>query len=286
MIRSTVQALNRGLRYLAANPLLLAALLLAALIATDVLMPESAWAGPGGQFVKAVTKTWWGKALLGLAAIILLPLALYVVVREWIEVRRCRRDLAELEQRFPFFGWNHIEARARETIETLYRVWGTGDLSSAAPYLMPDYLQAQQDLLDRWKAEGKHNVFSHAGDISLAPLHVGVENEDSNSLVVLRSKTHVIDYMEHVETGKKLKGSKSKQELESCLVCIHVAGEWMLSAIEEGDNSLAIASEKNVLDASYLLEMADGSQFASPDGAQDPAAAESEKGPVGVAEHD
>ncbi|MGB1038701.1 MAG: hypothetical protein ACPGYY_08645, partial [Bacteroidia bacterium] len=43
-----------------------------------LLDPEVALAGPGGAIAKGFLKTWWGKALLLLAAIIFAPLMIYI----------------------------------------------------------------------------------------------------------------------------------------------------------------------------------------------------------------
>lgn len=286
MIRSTAHAVTKGATYLARHPLLALALLLGVLVALDVLAPESAWAGPGGQFVKVLAKTWWGKLLFGLLALVFLPLIAYVTIREWIEVRRCRRDLDALGAKLPYFAWSHIEDRAQRAMKTLYDAWGRGDLSPAAPYTTAEFLEGQQDMLDRWKEEGKENVFELRGDISLAPLHVMVETADTRSAVYLRCKAKVVDYLANILTHEKIKGNESVEELETCLLFLHVDGEWLLHSIDEGSNSLAIATEKNRLDASYLLGMAETSQLAGADGAQHPAAAQAEAGAVGVAEGD
>jgi hypothetical protein len=142
-------------------------------------------------------------------------------------------------------------------------------------------------MLQRWREEGKENVFKLHSTPRIAPLYVRVETADTRSVVAVRFSASVTDYLIDTGTGKVLKGKKDSDSLESVIYFVHVGGEWLLHSIEDGSQSLAVATMKNELDASYLLGMAGGaSQLAGADAAQHPGPAQAKGGAVRVAEDD
>ena len=50
------------------------------------LFIDPVYAGPGGTVAKALFKTWWGKLIMSVLAIILLPLIFYVRTIEFIAI--------------------------------------------------------------------------------------------------------------------------------------------------------------------------------------------------------
>lgn len=149
--------------------------LVATLLLFLVLVTTSAaLAGPGGQFAKAIAKTWPGKIALGVLFLILLPLGLYVMTREALEVRKTRRDLAELAKTRDYFDWASIEARIEEAAAVIGEAWSSGDLEEVADYMTRDYHESQQALLDRWRLEGKQNVYTFHDINKIKPLYVRV----------------------------------------------------------------------------------------------------------------
>ncbi|MBL7826528.1 MAG: hypothetical protein JNJ57_07860, partial [Saprospiraceae bacterium] len=46
-----------------------------------------AWAGPGGKIAKALFTTFWGKVLMVILFILLLPFLLYTRIRQYFKVR-------------------------------------------------------------------------------------------------------------------------------------------------------------------------------------------------------
>ena len=187
------------------------------------------------------------------------------------EVYRCKRDLAVLARQLPMFDWPAMEKRMRAAVETLYTAWGKGDLSPAAEYVTASFFQSQQDLIARWAEEGKQNVFQLHDAVRVAPLYIRVEDAESLSVVGVRIKGSATDFLLHTDTGKVLKGKRDKDTLENVVYFVYADGEWLLNSIEEGSQTLAVASMKNQLDASYLLDMARATtELAGTDPAQHP----------------
>lgn len=221
-----------------------------------VFAPEAV-AGVGGIFVKAVRTSFWLQALLAVAAAILLPLFLYVLVREGLAVHRTKRDMAALAVEYPYFDWPLLKARIQDAVVDIYHVWGTGDLSPVAEYMTPDYLESQQDMLDRWKEEGKRNVVTLHSRAKVKPLTVDVGEDDVLPAVWVMVVVDLVDYMEEIGTGRVLKGKKKKKkDFEAVWMFAYDGEAWRLGSIEDGMNSLEVASRKNQVDTYFLDRMA------------------------------
>src|SRR5687767_14775646 len=86
-------------------------LLVLVVAAAVVASPVDALAGPGGKIASAAFQSFWGRVLLGLLAVVFLPLILYVVGREYIGSKRARRDLDALRRVNPAFDWMTLHDR-------------------------------------------------------------------------------------------------------------------------------------------------------------------------------
>ena len=199
-------------------------------------------------------KTWWGRVILGVLTVVLLPLIIYVWARQALAIRKTRRDLEELSARWPYFKWPAIERQVRAGVRELYREWSTGKLDSCREFLTPEYFESQQDLLDRWTEEGKRNVTELKKLSKVAPLAVHVENEHRHSIIPVLITMDLIDYLEDVNSGKVIKGKKGKvkESHDAIWVMLYTDGVWRLHSIEAGDESLIYASEANELETHFL----------------------------------
>ena len=246
-------------------------------------VPETAWAGPGGVFVKAAAKSIWGKIALGVLAVIFMPLILYVVIGERIGIYRSRKALGELAKTRPEFDWTGVREQASEAITDIYAVWESGDLSSVQHHMTRQFYASQQELLERWRDEGKRNVIDLHKISRLSPLFVRTETAESYSTLALLLDATVVDYLEDTATRKVLKGKKSRDSsFQAVWVFAHVNGRWRVARIEEGNTSFGFAKLKNEID----FGRAPGrfpSQPAVTQAAHDHAAAHEERRKVKVA---
>jgi len=220
-------------------------LFLGALFLLVFSIPE-AQAGPGGEVIELVFKTKIGRILFGIAAVILLPLFLYIFIREKIGIKRTKQDLEALAKKNPIYDWEALEGRVTEGVRALYRSWSKGDLSPAARFIDPDYLQSQQDILDRWKDEGKKNVCRMNQLKGVAPLYVAAGNAYSNPVVAVRITLDLVDFMLDTTTNDVIKGKDQAHEGKDVIwIMIHDGQDWMLDSIENGDESLIYAKLEN-----------------------------------------
>lgn len=235
------------------HPVRLAVVTAVVLIFAALLLPELAWAGPGGEVAEFMFKTRIGRIIGLVLLIVLLPLILYVTAREWFGVRRARRDLATLSTRYSYFAWPQLEAYIRKATKGLYGSWTSGDLSPVGSMLTGDFFESQQAILDRWTEEGKRNVTRLEKLTRVKPLMVSAETDDSLSVLVVSVTMNLVDYIEKVDSKKVVKGTKKAVKgHELVFTFLHVEGDWLLHSIDEGSVSLAFASAPNSIDTSYL----------------------------------
>lgn len=260
-------------------------------------------AGPGGQFVKQALSTKFGRiggmvvgGLLLLATLILLPLIIYVKIREVAGIRRTKADLAHLASKFSWFEWLTIRDRIQQAVKEIGKVWASGDLSPAAKYMTAAYCSSQQELLDRWKDEGKDVVYRVEKVRKIEPLAVRVEDEETYSLIRALVVVDCVDYMRDQYTKEVVKGDVNKSSgFESVWCFVYQGQEWLLNGIEEGSTSMAWATTKNHVDTSFLdyarakqrqterapaetpRKVSPKSQAAAGDAAANPAAAKKEQ---------
>jgi hypothetical protein len=240
-------------------------LLLVVLVAVCFLVycPE-ADAGPGGQFVKQALSSKFGKVgglivggLLLIAVVLLLPLMLYIKYKESAGIRRTKKDLAVLADKYSWFEWLAIRDRVNQAVRKIGQVWDSGDLSSVASFMTVEYFVSQQQLLRRWLDEGKQVVYKLEKVCGIEPLAVRVENADSLSWIRVLVKVDCVDYVRDRHTFEVIKGDVGKTNGFESVWCFAYSGQqWLLNSIEEGSTSLAWASEKNHVSTTYLEALA------------------------------
>lgn len=265
------------------QPALRLTLLFGVVVLLLIVVPETAWAGPGGVFMKAAAKSVWGKIAFGVLAVIFLPLILYVVIGERIGIYRSRQALKELAKTRPEFEWMHVREQASQAITGIYEVWESGDLASVAHHMTPQFHTAQQELLDRWRDEGKRNVIRLHKIASLDPLFIRTETDLNYSTIAVLLDAMAVDYLEDTNTRKVLKGKKSRDDsYQAVWLFAYVGGRWRVARIEEGNTSFGFAKLKNEIDFGRVPGRYP-SQPAVTQAAQHDAAAQNERRKVKVA---
>lgn len=217
-------------------------------------------AAPGGQFVKQALKTKYGKIgaiivgclLLGLV-ILLLPLLIYAKWAKSSGIRKTKADLAVLASKYRWFDWLGIRDRVNKAVRDIASVWATGDLSSVAPLMTPDYFASQQATLERWVDEGKQIVYRLEKVRKIEPLAVSVETAEAYSWVRVLVTVDCVDYMRDTHTMEICKGEiEPTKGFDSVWCFVYRDRQWLLNGIEEGSTSLTWATTTNSVDTSYL----------------------------------
>src|SRR5690606_27971185 len=98
-------------------------LLLILLIVVIVLLPDSAMAAPGGAIAKGLFKTWWGKLIMFVIAIIFLPLIIYVRTREFFAVRKNKNILTKLGHINKDFQWLNLRKNISNVYTRVHIAW-------------------------------------------------------------------------------------------------------------------------------------------------------------------
>lgn len=221
----------------------------AALLAFAVLallaVAEPALAGPGGKIARAVFESFWGRVLLGALTVLLLPLVLWVVVKERIAAKRALADLAFMARRSPLFEWLKLRERVTDCFSRIHAAWTKEDVAEASEWMTAWYWQNQQIAhLERWEREGLRNVCNVKKVKSLRPLLFAHRNdgaEHEGSMVVVEITAHMQDWLEERASGKVVEGSRKWKDVETLWTFTLEDGRWVVSQIEEGSLSLAYA---------------------------------------------
>ncbi|MBL7825785.1 MAG: Tim44 domain-containing protein [Saprospiraceae bacterium] len=195
-----------------------------------------AWAGPGGKIAKVLFTTFWGKLLMLVLFILLLPLILYSRVRQYFKVRSTMKSLRVLGMKNPQFNWMNLKTRLTDVFTRTHLAWGKEDMGDVSEFCTSWYWQNQQLIhLDRWKNQGLINVSQLNRIKKMEPIFVsysGLPNGD-NSLIVVDFDANVEDYLMQRDSGLIVEGKKGFQDVETLWTFRLVNGNWLLDNIEQ-----------------------------------------------------
>jgi hypothetical protein len=215
-----------------------------------LLMVEPAYAGPGGFISKGLFKTMWGKVLLTALSIILLPLILYVFLRQYFAVKKNTKTLEKLSQINKNFMWSFLEKTVLNVYGRVHIAWHREDMEEVSSFVSDWYWQNQQlVILDEWKRNNLKNMCHLQSVESIKPLHLEItENENlEGSRIAFLICANVEDYLINRETGKVVFGRKGYQEEEKIWILELTNGKWLLDDIREGNMSLVFAKMANII---------------------------------------
>jgi hypothetical protein len=198
---------------------------------------QPAYAGPGGHIAKVLAKTFWGKMVLGLLTFILLPVGIFLYIKQKLAERRARKDLKYMAQHDPNFDWPWAKARILDCFYWIHSAWKEDDVSEACEYMTGWYWQNRQlAYLDRWHREGLRNVCAVKKIRSIRPLLFIHRNDDAaheGSLLVVSITANMQDFLVHRETDRVVEGDRKFKDHETIWTFTLVEGQWRVSNIEE-----------------------------------------------------
>jgi hypothetical protein len=198
---------------------------------------QPAYAGPGGQIAKVIAKTFWGKMVLGLLTLILLPIGIYLYIKQKLAERRVYKDLRYMAQYDPYFEWLRAKERILDCFYRIHSAWKEEDVSEACEYMTDWYWQNQQLVyLDRWHRESLYNVCEVKKVRIVRPLLFIHRNDDvahEGSLLVVSITANMKDYLVQRETDKVVEGDRKFKGHETIWTFTLVEGQWRVSNIEE-----------------------------------------------------
>jgi len=198
---------------------------------------QPAYAGPGGQIAKVIAKTFWGKMVLGLLTLILLPIGIYLYIKQKLAERRAYKDLRYMARYDPNFEWLRAKERILDCFYRIHSAWQEEDVSEACAYLTDWYWQNQQLVhLDRWHREGLRNVCEVKKIRAVRPLLFIHRNDDvahAGSLLAVSITANMKDYLVKRETDQVVEGDRKFKDQETIWTVTLVEGQWRVSNIEE-----------------------------------------------------
>jgi len=198
---------------------------------------QPAYGGPGGQIAKVIANTFWGKMVLSLLAFILLPVGIYLYIKQKLAERRAYKDLRYMAQYDPNFEWLWAKQRILDCFYRVHSAWKDEDVSRACEYLTDWYWQNQQLVhLDRWHREGLRNVCEVKKVRAVRPLLFIHRNDDvahQGSMLVVSITANMKDYLVHRETDKVVEGDKKFKDNETIWSFTLAGSQWRVSNIEE-----------------------------------------------------
>jgi hypothetical protein len=228
-------------------------MLLRLLVVLTVMLPLHALAGPGGKIVSAAFRSPWGRVVLAVLVVVLLPLVLYSVVKQWLAERRAQADLKVLARLRPEFDWLTLNDRVLECFHRVHAAWRREDMQEAATWMTDWYWQNQQlAYLDRWEREGLANRCTVNEVKRVRPLRVACRNEDGQgggSRVVVAITAELEDYLESRITGHVVEGKKGFTEATTLWTFVLRDGRWLVNNIEPDAMLLTYAGLGNELEA-------------------------------------
>ncbi len=225
-------------------------LLLSIIIIALLFYADPVFAGPGGTVVKGIFKTWWGKTLMGLLAIIFLPVILYVKTIEYFAVKKTKKQLAQIGLKNKDFSWLNLEKNVYDVFTRVHVAWNNEDMEQVKDHVNHWYWQNQQKVhLDKWKSENLKNV-SHLESISkIKPLYLEISEEENfeSSKIAFSITANIEDYLINRETKKVVHGKKGYNDEEKVWIMQYVEGKWLLDDIRDSQFSMSFAKMTNVV---------------------------------------
>ena len=228
-------------------------LLVVAVAAVIALGPDPALAGPGGKIASGFAKTFLGKVVLGVLAVILLPVIVWVMVQEHLAGKRALRDLARLRALDPAFDWLTLKDRVTDCFHRVHSAWRKEDMAQASDWMTGWYWQNQQLAhLNRWAEQGLVNHCTVKSVGPIRPLFLACRSDEgdfSGSRLVVSITAKMEDYLQERESGKVVEGKKGYADTETVWTFALHHGLWRVAAIEDDTVTLMYARMGNELPA-------------------------------------
>jgi hypothetical protein len=198
---------------------------------------QPAYAGPGGQIAKEMANTFWGKMVLGLLSIVLLPIGIYLFIKQQLAERRAYRDLRYMAQHDPNFEWLRAKERFIDCFYRVHSAWSAEDISEVSEVMTDWYWQNQQLVrLDRWQKQGLYNICDIRKIRAIRPLLFIHRNDDighGGSLLVVSITANMKEYLAKRDTNIVVAGNQKYKDYETIWCFTLIDGQWRVCNLEE-----------------------------------------------------
>lgn len=211
-----------------------------------LVLVDPTMAGPGGRIARATFNTFFGKVVLAVLTVLLLPFIIYVLAKEKMAERRARHDLRFVAQFSKDFDWLRLRERATDCFLRVHAAWRSEQMAEAHEWMSDWYWQNQQLVfLDRWQREGLVNVCNVKKTTHIKPLLFVHRNDDGRqhegSTVILSITAYMQDYLARRDSGEVVEGSKKFKDVATIWSFTMIDGKWRVSNIEDSALSMTYA---------------------------------------------
>lgn len=224
-----------------------------------MVLPEYAFAGPGGFIVKGFFKTWYGKLILVLLGILILPVIIYFKTQEYFGVRRSKKLINSLATINGVFEWTQIHKSIANIVVEVHEAWSTAKLDQAQEHMTEWYWQNQQlTILNRWKELGLRNVCNFYAVEKIKPIHVAVSDSDdfNDTRIAFSIQFNREDYLINEVTRKVVEGAKGYESEKQVWVMVYDGANWKLDDIQPDGATIMFCKAKNLVPAKVQEKLA------------------------------
>ncbi len=214
----------------------------------NLIIIAEASAGPGGAIAKAAVNSFWGRVVMGVICVLLLPLAAYVYFKENKAKKRALNDLDYIARKegASEFDWLKMKPRLYDCFMRVHSAWDKEDVSEASQWMTSWYWQNQQvAILDKWARAGLKNICEVDTKVNFKPLLFVHRNEKgiphSGSTIHVLATAMMVDYLIDKASGEVVEGCKTKKEVEMLWSFALINGQWVVDNIEDASLSLDYA---------------------------------------------
>jgi len=198
---------------------------------------QPAYIGPGGRVAQLIANTFWGKMALALLTLNLLPIGVYLYIKQRLAQQRAYKDMKLMARDDPNFDWPQARARILDCFYRVHCAWNEEDVSGACEYMTDWYWQNQQLVhLDRWHREDLRNICEVKKIRSVRPLlfiHRSDGAAHEGSVLVVSITANMQDYRLQRQTDSMVEGDRKFKNKETIWTFALVEGQWRVSNIEE-----------------------------------------------------
>ncbi|MEE9319566.1 MAG: hypothetical protein V3U76_03890 [Granulosicoccus sp.] len=224
---------------------------LVGVITLAAMLIKPTFAGPVELIAGVAFESFWGRILLVLLAVVMLPAVSRLMLHRRIAERRARRDLAFMATHDERFDWTFVQRRAMACFQRVRMGWQDGDFSDADSWMTDWYWQNQRLVhLDRCKREGLINVCRVKYISKLRPLlfiHRNAGCDHGNSVVIISITAKMQDYMIRQCSDQVVAGSLKWKSVESTWTLTMTNGKWKVSGFDAGGSTLRYAKQGKYL---------------------------------------
>lgn len=157
--------------------------------------------------------------------------------------KRSKEKLKKLGETDAIWNYKVLEKHVVNSYFVIQNAWKDNDLSKASNFMSEDLLERFQIKLDWMEFQNKKNIMDNIELISVFPVSLYDDIDDSKDYIWYYIKGRMIDYIIDTETGKKISGVTFKKSfVEYWQYKRDEDGNWVLNKILQEDENDSILS--------------------------------------------